>query len=111
MVIICNFCNKQYASYSSRSNHIKKFHTNNVTKTVSNVTKNEVHVTENVPNVTTFTCKKCNETMNVLPTAEELAKDFEYKERVDQGFKSLIGLVLSFFGVVLLANLLITLFG
>lgn len=65
---------------------------------------------KNVP-AKTPTCKKCNETMNVLPTAEELAKDFEYKERVDQGFKSLIGLVLGFFGVVLLANLLITLFG
>lgn len=26
MDIICKFCNKKYASYSSRSNHIKKFH-------------------------------------------------------------------------------------
>jgi hypothetical protein len=26
MVIRCNYCNKQYASYSSRCNHIKKYH-------------------------------------------------------------------------------------
>jgi hypothetical protein len=27
MVIICKYCKKEYSSYSSRSNHIKKFHT------------------------------------------------------------------------------------
>jgi hypothetical protein len=65
---------------------------------------------KNVP-AKTPTCKKCNETMNVLPTADEIAEDLEYKERVNQGFKSLLALVLSFFGVVLLANLLFTFFG
>ena len=29
MAIICKFCNKEYSSYSSRSNHIKKYHTDN----------------------------------------------------------------------------------
>jgi len=28
MGILCQFCNKEYISYSSRSNHIKKFHQN-----------------------------------------------------------------------------------
>ena len=28
MVVICKHCNKEYASYASRSNHIKKFHNN-----------------------------------------------------------------------------------
>ena len=68
MNIICNICNKEYASYSSRSNHIKKFHKSNVTKNVSNVTISEVIVTENVSNVTTFKCKKCNENYNSRQT-------------------------------------------
>jgi hypothetical protein len=64
---------------------------------------------KNVP-AKTPTCKKCNETMDVLPTPEELAQELEYKERVNHGLKSLLGLVFSFLGVVILANLLFTLF-
>jgi len=30
MAIICKYCNKEYASYSSRSNHIRKYHNNDV---------------------------------------------------------------------------------
>ena len=48
--------------------------------------------------------------MDVLPTPEELAQELEYKERVNHGLKSLLGLVFSFLGVVILANLLFTLF-
>ena len=29
MVVICKYCNKEYSSYASRSNHIKRFHNNN----------------------------------------------------------------------------------
>jgi hypothetical protein len=68
MTINCNICNKEYASYSSRSNHIKKFHNYDVTKTVSNVTLSEVSVTENVSNVTTFKCKKCYKNYNSRQT-------------------------------------------
>ena len=68
MVVICNYCNKEYSSYSSRSNHIKKFHTVDVTKNVSNVTLSEVNVTKNVSNVTTFKCKKCNKNNNSRKT-------------------------------------------
>ena len=65
---------------------------------------------KNVP-AKTPTCKKCNETMNVLPTSEEIARELEYKERVNQGTKKLLALVLSIVGFYFLTNLLITLFG
>jgi len=64
---------------------------------------------KNVP-VKTPTCKQCNETMNVLPSPEEIEQELEYKERMNLGIKSLLGLALSFFGVILLGNLLINLF-
>ena len=45
-MVKCNYCNKEYASYQSRSNHIKKFHlnennnnTNNPAKTHQKTTK------------------------------------------------------------------------
>jgi hypothetical protein len=60
--------------------------------------------------VKTPTCKQCNETMNVLPSPEEIAEELEYKKRIDLGIKNLLGLVLSFIGVILLANILINLF-
>jgi len=37
MAIICKYCNKEYASYSSRSNHIKKYHNNDVNQSNPNV--------------------------------------------------------------------------
>jgi len=57
MVITCKFCNKEYASYSSRSNHISKYHkiivTQDVTQDVtqSNLNNNETN---------TYCCSKCN---------------------------------------------------
>lgn len=45
MVILCQYCNKEYSSYSSRSNHIKKYHSN---------TKEEQKGIVNI------TCDKCN---------------------------------------------------
>ena len=37
MVVICKYCNKEYASYASRSNHIKKFHSNDSNVDVKNM--------------------------------------------------------------------------
>lgn len=36
MVILCQYCNKEYASYSSRSNHIKKFHSDIISQIILN---------------------------------------------------------------------------
>jgi hypothetical protein len=61
MTIICKYCNKTYASHSSRSNHIKKYHSENVTLNVTNVTK---PVTEIVTKNIQFKCLNCNEKFN-----------------------------------------------
>ena len=43
MGIICQYCNKEYASYASRSNHIKKYHNDHVHK-MSTVGPQSVHI-------------------------------------------------------------------
>jgi DNA repair ATPase RecN len=50
MVVICSYCNKEYASYSSRSNHIKKFHTNNKTQKPSKSEVSSSNITQNLTN-------------------------------------------------------------
>ncbi len=32
MVIVCKYCNKEYSSYASCSNHIKNYHTTQLTQ-------------------------------------------------------------------------------
>jgi len=63
MVITCKYCNKKYASYSSRSNHIKKYHKVDV---VENVVDVVVEVENMLPNVVIKNniCKKCNKELS-----------------------------------------------
>ena len=66
MVVICKHCNKEYSSYSSRSNHIKKYHSEhripNVLKCIHEgipkSIQNGIH--ENVIKQDVLTCKFCN---------------------------------------------------
>jgi len=89
MVIICKYCNKIYSSYSSRCNHIKKFHSECVipivTHVIPNVTENVTHVipnvTENVNNKT-ITCKNCNKQFYNRQSKwrhEKICQDKKYK--------------------------------
>jgi hypothetical protein len=55
--IICKICNKVYASMSSRSNHIKKYHT---TKVSSKVSLNNDKVSQKVSEIKNFPCRFCN---------------------------------------------------
>jgi len=78
MVIICKYCNKIYSSYSSRCNHIKKFHSNSVIPNVTHVIPN---VTENVNNKT-ITCKNCNKQFYNRQSKwrhEKICQDKKYK--------------------------------
>jgi hypothetical protein len=60
MVMICKYCNKEYASYASRSNHIKRFHNiNDVTDCNIAVTNSNTNVTENE-----LKCNICNKLFN-----------------------------------------------
>ena len=75
MVIICKICNKEYKTYSSRSNHIKRYHDNNVNIQDTNVVK--VNKNVNQPDVIVnqeeeieiddnnkLTCKICDKKYN-----------------------------------------------
>jgi hypothetical protein len=65
MDIICKFCNKKYASYSSRSNHIKKFHNQESTICNTNVTLCNKNVTNcNNNDSSNYICKLCKENFN-----------------------------------------------
>lgn len=64
MVVQCKYCNKEYSSYSSRSNHIKKFHSDVVSKSsttvVTNVVKDVVKKHNNVKVKANNICKYCD---------------------------------------------------
>ena len=63
MVVICKYCNKEYASYASRSNHIKKYHTKNIDiypLMSNNCVKNTVNKMSNK----SLTCQKCSKEFN-----------------------------------------------
>jgi len=57
----CNFCNKNYASYQSRCNHIRKYHKNDSSdvNVKVNVSVNEVSMFENEEDMK-YICIKCN---------------------------------------------------
>ena len=55
MTIICTFCNKEYSSYSSRSNHIKKFHPHQNTKITPDPPNQHQKTPQN-----NIVCNKCN---------------------------------------------------
>jgi hypothetical protein len=70
MVVMCKYCKKEYSSYSSRSNHIKKFHIDidlkkltileiNEKNITQNITKKEIKKSE-VSNDEMYECRKCN---------------------------------------------------
>jgi hypothetical protein len=62
--IICNFCNKKYKSYASRSNHIKKYHNTPVIPDVIPAVIPKVN-SENInKDDDKFDCSKCNKLFN-----------------------------------------------
>ena len=63
MVVICKYCNKEYSSYASRSNHIKKFHTTNI-EVDQMMSNNFVKNTVNKMSNKSLTCQKCSKEFN-----------------------------------------------
>ena len=54
MELICEYCNKKYASYQSRCNHIKKYHISN------NIQNIQCDIQSNIQNK----CNKCNKILS-----------------------------------------------
>jgi hypothetical protein len=65
MSVICKYCNKSYASQSSRSNHIKKFHKiDNIQPIQQPIQKNETLNIQNIqPNIQNK-CIKCDKILS-----------------------------------------------
>jgi hypothetical protein len=62
MVILCKHCNKEYSSYSSRSNHIKKYH-NDDNKQISIKSKpnsQSLGKPNKIETTSFFDCRKCD---------------------------------------------------
>lgn len=62
MNCICKYCNKAYASYQSRCNHVRRYH-NNINKDIEKIKKKK------------FTCDKCNKNFNTLENITEHIKN------------------------------------
>ena len=72
MVILCKICNKEYKSYSSKSNHMKKYHSDiaqNLAQTAQNLAQTaqkpsliHIPITEN--NKKELICEHCNTEFN-----------------------------------------------
>ena len=79
MPIICNICNKEYAIYSSRSNHIKKFHSDSIYEKTNNVTKKSENTGKIVKNGENnknekYNCKVCKSKFNNITDLDSHAK-------------------------------------
>ena len=66
MGVICIFCNKEFSSYSSRSNHVKKFHNHTVVKSgttgvVVDVVKSGIQKNQQIQK--NRICKFCNKVL------------------------------------------------
>jgi hypothetical protein len=57
MVILCQYCNKEYSSYSSRSNHVKKYHPPNTTVNTPKTTISPTKTHQNCVNE--LQCEYC----------------------------------------------------
>jgi hypothetical protein len=72
MVLMCQYCNKEFSSYQSRCNHIRKFHKeikDTLSSTVglhmsNNVNKCQPINIETVINKKNYECSKCNKKFN-----------------------------------------------
>ena len=77
MSIICKYCNKEYKTYSSRSNHIKRFHT---PKSTIQSTK-PPPITLNADSKNKYVCKFCN---NNFSRSDSLKRHYDRcKEKKD----------------------------
>jgi hypothetical protein len=60
MSIICKYCNKEYSSQSSRSNHIKKYHSEKCQQTIDECQKYvKKNLTHNIEEDNKLKCIKC----------------------------------------------------
>ena len=65
MGVICKYCNKNYASQSSRSNHIKKFHKNdNIQPIQQPIQNNETLNIQNIHSNIQNKCIKCDKILS-----------------------------------------------
>lgn len=66
MSIICKFCNKEYKSYSSRSNHIRLYHKkDSSSKTSISSSKTSIPLKSESPGKSiNLLCNKCNKTFS-----------------------------------------------
>jgi hypothetical protein len=83
MEIKCSYCDKIYASYQSRCNHIRRYHKETVSHIVTNVSSNVSSNVSNVSNEAYYKCVSCNKNFNSRTTKwrhEKTCKKEQEKE-------------------------------
>lgn len=64
MGVMCKYCNKEFSSYQSRCNHVRKFHdnTNNTKSIIDNTFNNTLH--DNLSLQSKYKCTNCDKSFN-----------------------------------------------
>ena len=67
MVLTCKYCNKEYKSQSSRSNHIKKYHKSDISQSdldvknnKSDISQNDLYIKSELKLNNKYKCNNCN---------------------------------------------------
>ena len=81
MTVICKYCNKEYSSQSSRSNHIKKFH-NNESEHLSSLSSNTSSNKIIRKSSSEYKCRFCNNTYSYIQGRWKHEKICEKSENI-----------------------------
>ena len=84
MSFICKHCNKEYSSQSSRSNHIKIYHTAEIVKKSASIHQHFNSKTSSTKKEeeAVFKCKKCDKSYNHYQSKWRHEKDCNFKKIV-----------------------------
>jgi hypothetical protein len=83
----CNYCNKNYASYQSRCNHIRKYHKNDDKQNINNDKHHDKHLINKINDLKTdkkYLCKKCNKSFDFYQIRWRHEKKCKYENKNDK---------------------------
>jgi len=82
MGLLCKYCNKEYKSYQSRSNHIHKVHYDTLPHFTPNLPHFTPNLPQNPPKIEEIKCNFCNKIFSRKDNLNRHFKICKYKEEI-----------------------------